>query len=125
MLTGIPCFSQSSTDTTYTMSVRDFDRVIYLAAKGRYADSVVNASLAALEALRTTIGDRDKVIVLQASELENLQAVIRNLEEQDIIKQDIFVIEKGKLKNQVRKLRRIIFAESAGIVALIALVLLL
>lgn len=124
MMLSATVFCQRSSTETYTMSVKDFDRMIYLAQKGRFADSVVTASVEALEVRRQEIGTKDKVITIQASEIATLQELIKNLEASGAVEKELFFIDKAKMKIKIRKLRRIVVAESGVIVILVCVILL-
>lgn len=124
MLSGIPCFAASSeTDTTYTMSVKDFDHVIYLARKGRMLDSVVNASLTALEALRASITSKDKVISLQGEQLANYRLLVETLKATISNDRELAILEKAKLKAQKKKWIKVAGAEAVALVVILVLLL--
>ncbi|OQB12812.1 MAG: hypothetical protein BWY15_02106 [Firmicutes bacterium ADurb.Bin193] len=122
MLSGIHCYGSSSeTDSTYLIKTRDFDQLIFMARKGKMLDSVTNASLAALQALRATISENARTISLQGEQLQNyrilteaLKATISNDREQGIL-------ERSKLKAKLKKRGRIIALETGVIVVLVLL----
>lgn len=124
MLKGIPCYAASSeTDTTYTLSVKDFDQLIYLARKGKMLDSVVNASLNALEALRATISTKDKVISLQGDQIENYRLLVETLKATITNDRELAILDRMELKAKLKKHKLIIGGSWVAIVVLVVLLL--
>lgn len=124
MLSGTHfCRASSETDTTYTLSVKDFDQVIYLARKGKMLDSVVSASLNALEALRATITTKDKVISLQGEQLENYRLLVETLKATISNDRELGILERQKLKAQKKKWIKIAGVEGIALVVLVILLL--
>lgn len=125
MLSGIPCYGLSSeSDTTYLIKTRDFDQLIFLARKGKILDSVTNASLAALQALRATISENARTISLQGSQIKDYEILVGSLKATITKDRELSMIERQKLRNKVRKRGRIIAGESVGIGVLVLLLLL-
>lgn len=106
------------------VEVNDLDTLIFIAIKYKGLDSAYNASLAALEALQASNSHKDGIIHLQGSQLTAYANLTENLKAQNLTQNELFFIDKARLKTTIRKQRKVIIGEGLGILLLLALILL-
>lgn len=129
ILQGTQLYAQPSEDRPIRprfvpIEVNDLDTLIFIAIKYKGLDSAFNASLAALEALQASNSHKDGIIHLQGDQLTAYANLTENLKAQNLTQNELFFIDKARLKTTIRKQRKIIVGEGLGILLLLALILL-
>jgi hypothetical protein len=108
----------------YRIRTGAFDSLAYLAQKGKICDTALNSHLKAITALQNLNRASERLSQENAAQVATLKAQIGNLKDQNQNQQDLYTIEKSKLKQQKRKWIKIAISE-AGLIALLVAVILL
>lgn len=98
--------------------------MIFEVRKGRVCDSLQNAQSRLILATQEQLSTRDKVIALQDAKIENLGLISQTWEKRYDSAQELYSIDKSRMKTKLRKRGRIIFGESVGIAVLLVVFLL-